>query len=196
MVKNFNIVNDLIDKSRKIVLTTHLIPDGDAIGSVLAMTEYLTAKGKEAVIINHSPTPDNCTFLDPQKRIRVFKDNEEENINLINNADLIFILDTNELSRLKSLEKHIRNSGAKKICIDHHMGLNGNNFDVIVSDTSVPATAEILYDFFHKNNPDFINKVSCRISLCWNHDRYGFIQIPENNGKDFSNLCRSHKQGC
>ena len=37
MLKNFNIVNDLIDKSKKIVLTTHLIPDGDAIGSVLAM---------------------------------------------------------------------------------------------------------------------------------------------------------------
>lgn len=158
MVKNFNIVSELIDKSRKIVLTTHLIPDGDAIGSVLAMSEYLTGRGKEAVIINHSPTPDNYTFLDPQKQIRVFKDNEEEYINLINNADLIFILDTNELSRLKSLEKYIKNSRAKKICIDHHMGLNGNNFDVIVSDTSVPATAEILYDYFYKNDPDFIDK--------------------------------------
>ncbi len=158
MVKNFNIINDLIDKSKKIVLTTHLIPDGDAIGSVLAMSEYLTAKGKEAVIINHSPTPDNYSFLDSQKQIRIFRDNEEENITLINNADLIFILDTNELSRVKSLEKHIKNSGAKKICIDHHMGLNGNNFDVIVSDTSVPATAEILYDYFHKNNPGFIDK--------------------------------------
>ena len=158
MVKNFHLVNDLIDKSKNVVLTTHLIPDGDAIGSVLAMSEFIKVKGKEAVIINHSPTPDNYSFLDLQKQIRVFKENKEENITLINNADLIFILDTNELSRVKSLETHIRNSGAKKICIDHHMGLNGNNFDVIVSDTTVPATAEILYDYFYKNNPDFINK--------------------------------------
>ena len=158
MVKNFSIVNDLIDKSRKIVLTTHLIPDGDAIGSVLAMLEYLTAKGKEAVIINHSPTPDNYSFLDPQKQIRIFRDNEEENITIINNADLIFILDTNEFSRVKSLEKYIKNSKAKKICIDHHTGLNENNFDVIVSDTLVPATAQILYDYFYRENPNFINK--------------------------------------
>jgi len=76
------------------------------------MLEYLIAKGKEAVIINHSPTPDNYSFLDPQKQIRIFRDNEEENITLINNADLIFILDTNEFSRVKSLEKYIKNSKA------------------------------------------------------------------------------------
>lgn len=158
MLKNFDKIYQLIDKSLKIVLTTHLVPDGDAIGSVLALSAYLRAKGKETVIINHSRTPDNYSFLDSKNEIRVFKENDAENISFIDNADLIFILDTNEYSRTKSMGEHIRNSKAQKICIDHHLGTNNNYFDLVLSDTSVPATAQILYNLMYEDNPKYINK--------------------------------------
>ena len=158
MFNNFNKIYQLIEKSQKFVLTTHLIPDGDAVGSVLALSAYLRAKGKETVIINHSRTPDNYSFLDSKKEIRIFKENAEENISFIDNADLIFILDTNEYSRTKSLGEHIKNSKAKKVCIDHHLGTNNNYFDLVLSDTSVPATAQILYNLLYEDNPEYINK--------------------------------------
>ena len=54
--------------------------------------------------------------------------------------------------------EHIKNSKAKKICIDHHLGTNNNYFDLVLSDTSVPATAQILYNIIYEDNPKYINR--------------------------------------
>ena len=67
MYTHFKEINDLIKKSKNIILTTHVVPDGDAIGSVMAFAGYLKQKGKDPVIINHSITPDNLKFLDKKK---------------------------------------------------------------------------------------------------------------------------------
>lgn len=95
----------LISSAKKFVLTTHVAPDGDAIGSVIAFCDYLSAKGKQVEIINHSPTPFNLTFLDKDEKIRVYAKDLEANDEIINNTDIIFLLDTNEFHRTKSLEQ-------------------------------------------------------------------------------------------
>jgi len=158
MDKKFDIIHGLIDESRKIVLTTHLLPDGDAIGSELALYYYLLKKGKDASIINHNESPDHLTFLDDKNIIRRYRDRKEENDKIIAEADLIFVVDTNEYARLRSMEDSIRKSKAKKICIDHHLGLDANGFDAYVTDPESPATSEILYDFICTDSPDFIDK--------------------------------------
>ena len=122
MYTHFKEINDLINSSDKIIITTHVVPDGDAIGSVIALSEYLKLKGKNPVIINHSETPYNLKFLDKNKSIRVFNKNADENTALIESAEIIFIVDTNDYSRTRSLEPLIKKSPSKKICIDHHMG--------------------------------------------------------------------------
>lgn len=155
---NFDTVKDLIESSSKIVLTTHVVPDGDAIGSVIAFSEYLKLKGKSPLIINHSQTPFNLKFLDPENSIKVFPDNEKENSVFIRNADLIIILDTNEFSRTKSMEGYILKSAAKKICIDHHTGLKPEMFDAYISNTDYPSNCSILHDFIKYDNDEFITK--------------------------------------
>ncbi|MCX7834041.1 MAG: bifunctional oligoribonuclease/PAP phosphatase NrnA [Ignavibacteria bacterium] len=156
--KTFKQIINLISKSKNIVLTTHLIPDGDAIGCELAFYHYLKAKGKKVNIINHSTTPDNYKFLDTRKVIKLFRENKEKNIKLIEKADLIFLLDTNEYDRTKGLSEYITKAQSKKICIDHHLGNNGKLFDVYLSDTEVPATAILLYKLIKFDNEKYINK--------------------------------------
>ncbi len=154
----FQKILNLISESKKIVLTTHLIPDGDAIGCELAFYYYLKEKNKKVSIINHSPTPNNYKFLDSKNVIRFFREDKEKNIKLINNADLIFILDTNEYNRTKGLSDYLKKSKAKKICIDHHLGNNKKFFDIYLSDTTVPATAVLLYKLIRYDNNRYINK--------------------------------------
>jgi phosphoesterase RecJ-like protein len=147
----------LISSAEKFVLTTHVSPDGDAIGSVIAFGDYLRAKGKQVEIINHSPTPFNLTFLDKDEKIRVYAKDLEANNEIINNTDIIFLLDTNEFHRTKSLEQVLQNSPAMKICIDHHAGIKPEMFNAIVSDTSYAATCQMLYDFIKRDSEEYIN---------------------------------------
>ncbi len=156
--RSLDTVKNLIESSNKIVLTTHVVPDGDAIGSVIAFSEYLKLKDKSPAIINHSQTPFNLKFLDPENSIKVFEDNIEENSEIIRNADLIIILDTNEFSRTKSMEGYILKSAAKKICIDHHTGLKPEMFDAYISNKEYPSNCSILYDFIKYDNIKFLTK--------------------------------------
>lgn len=158
MDKNFTDVRNLIDANRKFVLTTHLLPDGDAVGSELAFYYYLLQKGKEVTIINHNESPDHLEFLDEDKIIRRYRDNKNENDRIISEADLIFIIDTNEYARIKTMENSVRESKAKKICIDHHAGIDKNGFDKYITDINSPATSEILYDFICLDDQKYINK--------------------------------------
>ncbi|MBS1517500.1 MAG: bifunctional oligoribonuclease/PAP phosphatase NrnA [Bacteroidetes bacterium] len=158
MLENIKKVSGLIEKSERIILTTHVVPDGDAIGSVMALSEFLKLKGKNPVIINHSETPFNLEFMDPGNTIRVFNENKEENINLIREADLIFILDTNDFKRTKSLETFIESSNAEKICIDHHTGLNTDLFSATISNTEYPSTCSILYEYMKEVDEKHLSK--------------------------------------
>ncbi|MBM2813360.1 MAG: hypothetical protein HW421_122 [Ignavibacteria bacterium] len=149
--KNIKQCNELINKSRKFILTTHVNPDGDAIGSELAMYHFLLSIGKQVTMINYSPTPDNYKFLSGSEVISTF----EENIynDEIENADIIFVLDLNDSSRLKSFEKYVLSSKAKKIVIDHH--LEPVPFaDLYIVDSEACSTGEILYTIFNKY-PEF-----------------------------------------
>lgn len=137
---------DLIHKNQEFILTSHVNPDGDAIGSEIALQIFLKNLGKNARIINYSPTPANYTFLDKENTIEQF--DEQNHVQVIENADVIFILDTNEYERVRTLGPFIKTSKAKRVLIDHHLGMKKEEFDYYISDTDSPATGEILYRFF------------------------------------------------
>lgn len=151
-------LNDIFNSSSKIVLTTHVVPDGDAIGSEMALKRFLEKKYKNPEVINHSNTPENLKFLDPEDSIRVFENDRDENEELIANADLIVLLDINEFSRTRSMEPSLLNSGAKKICIDHHQDIKLENYNFAISDPESPSTCQILYDYMITEAPDVIDK--------------------------------------
>ncbi len=129
----------------RFVLTTHVNPDGDAIGCEMALGLWLRSQGKTVHIINHDATPFVYRFLDPDGIIRVF--DPAADAETLRDADAIILLDTNHVSRVQSMESFVRNSPAAKICIDHH--LDPEPFaDLSLINPDATSTGEILYHLF------------------------------------------------
>lgn len=149
-----NIVN-LIKNNQNFVITSHVNPDGDSIGSELALYYYLRNSGKIVRVINYSQTPANYKFLD--KDIIEFYDAGKHD-KVMQDAEVIFILDTNDYSRVKTMAVQIKKSKAKKVCIDHHLGFSRNGFDYYYSDTDSPSTGEILYKILMHDGAEKIDK--------------------------------------
>ncbi len=132
----------ILQTHHSFVLTTHVNPDGDGLGSEVALAEWLAANGKHVAILNCSSTPEVYLFLDPNKRIKRFDSSRD--IATIQHADAIVVLDTNQPDRLKEMQSHVLSSRAIKICIDHH--LNPHLFaDHYVIDDGATSTGEIVY---------------------------------------------------
>ncbi len=135
-------IAELIQKCNRFIFTTHVNPDGDALGCQLALAYYLRSCGKSFRIINCSNTPDNYLFLDREQLIEVYDSNIHDPA--LMDAEIIFLIDTNLLNRLQNMETIVRRSSAKKVIIDHHPEPDDTGYPAIV-DTNAPATGEIIY---------------------------------------------------
>lgn len=131
-----------IHRHKNFVLTTHVNPDGDGLGSELAFAIALRQLGKTATIINHSSTPENYCWLDTGKEIIHFI--PEQHRDLLLQADAVFILDTNQPERLRSMEPFIRQTKAVKVVIDHHLEPHGFADQYFIDDQAT-STGEIVY---------------------------------------------------
>jgi bifunctional oligoribonuclease and PAP phosphatase NrnA len=133
----------LFTRYNSYLLTTHLNPDGDGLGSQLALRAYLAAQGKNVRCINHSPTPQQYRFLDPDgSRIEVY-DTPRHRAD-VDAAECIIILDTNSSARIGNMEAPVIGSVAAKVVIDHH--LETDRFaDHYIVDENAAATGEIVY---------------------------------------------------
>lgn len=145
----------LIAPKTSFVLTSHVNPDGDALGSELAMAALLTAMGKRVSILNHSPVPDNFRWLDPDGMIKTFDPATQRE--LITTADAILVLDTNQPERIRSLGEAYNASPAVKIIIDHHLE-PAPMADYIFKDTDATSTGEIVFRMMKALKPDALSK--------------------------------------
>ena len=127
---------------RSFVLTTHINPDGDGLGSELALAHWLEDQGKEALIMNTSPTPQVYQFLDARRQIRVY--DELRDAPALQAAEVIVVLDANQPERLNTMQQGVLQSRARKLCIDHH--LNPAPFaDQYFLDEDATSTGELVY---------------------------------------------------
>ena len=126
-----------VQAATRILLTAHVRPDGDCIGSEIAMKRILESLGKDVRIINPHRTPPTLTFLDPTNAIRCLEDLTEEDSAWIDGIDLLFVLDTRSWAQLGEMGKTLKTTRARKIVLDHH--LKGDN---IGAENFVDNTAE------------------------------------------------------
>ena len=134
-------IYEQIRTKQRFILTSHINPDGDGLGSELALYHLLKLYDKEVHIVNASPVPATYRFMDPQGRLFLhYKDEDEK---LILDADVIFVLDISEMHRLGAVGDVIDKSSAARICIDHH---SANNFpaDILLIDEKAVATGELI----------------------------------------------------
>ncbi len=151
---DYSRILELIKKYNTFLITTHVNPDGDALGSELALAYFLRKLGKKFHIINYSPTPENYLFLDEENLIQKYN---REHDAIIENVDMIFAVDFNQLGRVRSMMNVFDRSKAYKIVIDHHR--NPQNFvDDIFTDIEAPATGILIYKLIEAYDVNLIDK--------------------------------------
>ncbi len=152
MTEQFSRLHDVFNTKHLFVITSHVNPDADAIGSEVALALYLKGKGKEVRIINQSITPDHLLFL--TKLFPVHTYNSDLDLHILD-ADCFCVVDTNSPKRFSAMAETVAKSNAVKVCIDHH--LEQESFaDLYVIDTDVPAASELLYRIFTDDDPALI----------------------------------------
>ncbi|MFA6599086.1 MAG: bifunctional oligoribonuclease/PAP phosphatase NrnA [Ignavibacteriaceae bacterium] len=151
---NYQLLKKIIQENNSFLLTTHVNPDADAIGSEMAFYFLLKKLGKVVHIVNTSKTPYYLEFMDAANVIQYF--DEEKHKELFNKVDILIALDFNRGQRMVRMEKAFRESKKLKICIDHHE--DPENFtDHLISETSFAATGQIIYDFIKSTSIVEIN---------------------------------------
>ena len=127
-----------IANSSKVLLLSHVRPDGDAIGSQIALGASLEGLGKDVFLINEDGCPDNLKFLQGSEKIS--KPNSYEIL-----ADLCIVLDTANFERVGSVCGQLAKGCDSIINIDHHI-TNEKYGDLYFVDSQAPATAQIVYE--------------------------------------------------
>jgi phosphoesterase RecJ-like protein len=135
----------LLSASKKIVITTHHRPDGDAMGSSLGLYNFLKKQSFDVTVITPSDYPDFLHWLPGHNNVINFEANQAASGEIISQADLLFCLDFNSFSRVEKMAALLEQSDAKKILIDHHL-FPDDKFEIAFSYTSAASTSEIVYD--------------------------------------------------
>lgn len=142
-------LHKLIQANNRIILTSHVYTDGDAMGCLIALYDYLSSNDKDVEIIIPGDVPPKYSYLNTKEIINRTTNFETEY--KISNAQLIIIVDVSSLKRLNGLYSAVKESKAKKICIDHHP-FEGDWIDLGIVDTERVATGELIFQYFQINN--------------------------------------------
>lgn len=126
-----------VNASQSIVLTSHVRPDCDALGSELGMAGVLDALGKDVRIVNGQATPPSLQFIDPDRRILCV--NEDIPADQLVDLDLLIVLDTSAWIQLGAMSDVLRATSAEKIIVDHHVSEDDLGAEAF-KDVHAPAT--------------------------------------------------------
>ena len=132
------------ERADKIVIVTHVSPDGDAIGSSLGLWHFLESQEKTVNVIVPNAFPDFLRWMPGAKDIIRYDKYTEFANKLLNEADVICCLDFNALSRIDAMADAVAQSPARKMMIDHH--LNPEAFcRIIISHPEISSTSELVF---------------------------------------------------
>ena len=154
---NINILNDrelvqlrqLIVDCKRVVVTCHKSPDGDAIGSSLAWADYLRLQGKEVTVVIPDAYPDFLQWM-PNTQLLVRYDKKADNVkDALNDADLLCCMDFNELSRVEDLQPLLESFDGNRLLIDHHLNPNVEQA-LTISHPEMSSTCELLFSILYQ----------------------------------------------
>ncbi len=141
MKKEINKILNVIRKNHDFLITTHINPEGDAIGSELALGIALSSIGKNVSVINHDPVPSRYRFLPWSDRVKTEYTNSEK-------FDAAFVLDCSSIDRTGSVGELIKRAELI-VNIDHHLtALPFAHISYV--DSSASATGELVYEIIKR----------------------------------------------
>lgn len=159
---------ELINQSNNVVILTHMSPDGDAMGSSLAMRHFLEAQGKQVAVIVPNSFPDFLAWLPKADQDIIYETQRAEADALLDHADLVICTDFNDPKRIGSLGDKLLTLSCKKMMIDHH--LHPASFpDLTISYPACPSTCELVYRLItslYTLHPTPCTQLSQEIATC------------------------------
>jgi phosphoesterase RecJ-like protein len=148
-------VLSLVRENDRFFVTTHLGPDGDALGSQIALGRFLEKLGKSAAMINSDEADYNLDWLPGTEDVEVY-DGSMHQREALAEAQVVFVLDTNDEERLGRVGSMVRESAATTVLIDHHLQPEGW-FDVEFIRDTAAATGELVYEMIEAVDPGLID---------------------------------------
>ncbi len=142
----------------------HQKPDGDAMGASLGLYHFLKLLGHEVTVISPTNWADFLNWMPGCNTVIDFDKYKEKATEIVANAEIIFCLDFNIISRTKNLAPFIEKSPALKVLIDHHQQPDEEAFDFGISDTAKSSTCEMIYDLIISSS--FADKIDADIATC------------------------------
>lgn len=149
---------------KKVVITAHQKPDGDAMGSSLGLYHFLIQLGHQVTFISPTNWADFLDWMPGSKSVIDFEKFKEKSIGIINAADIIFCLDFNVLHRTKHMENYLAAANCTKILIDHHQQPQEEAFTYGISNTGKSSTCEMVYDFIVESGHS--DKINLDVAAC------------------------------
>jgi len=144
---DYSAIHELLAKSQQVVITTHRSPDGDAMGSALALALVLRKKGLKASVVVPNSYPPFLAWMPEASSTIIYEEEGEKAKTVTAESELIFCLDFNNLNRLEGYGDVVKESGKPLILIDHHLSPE-SYFLHALSDTSASSTCELIHRFF------------------------------------------------
>lgn len=136
----------MLSTPQSVVIVPHKNPDGDAIGSTLALWHYLRNQGHKARVIVPNDYPRFLKWMPGNDQILNYEKENRQAKKALEKASIIFTLDFNHLGRTGQLEKPLKNLGATFVMIDHHQEPS-DYAAIMYSDVSMSSTCEMVYNF-------------------------------------------------
>ncbi len=153
-------IRDALFAARRVVITTHLRPDGDALGTEIAIARALTASGVEVLVLNTDGVPRNLDWLveeQPDGLVQRYESGKLAQAQAVAEADVLLVVDTNAGHRLGDVQSVFRQAGKPILLLDHHPDPEGW-FQTACVRTDAAAAAEIAYDLIAGQDPDLIDR--------------------------------------
>jgi phosphoesterase RecJ-like protein len=152
-----------LSKAKNIVIIPHKGPDGDAMGSTLGLMHFLRDKGHKVNVISPNEYPKFLKWLPGNEEVVIYEKNKPRAEELIEEAEIVFALDFNHLSRVGDMQEILTASDAVFIMIDHHR--EPSDFaNYTYSDAEMSSTCEMVYHFIDKLRA--VEKISPEIATC------------------------------
>jgi phosphoesterase RecJ-like protein len=160
-----------VEKHRKFLLTTHINPDGDGIGSEVALARWLLARGRDARILNDSVVPPQFAFLTEGVEFEAWEAERAEQ--RLDQADAFVVLDTSNRQRIGRVAQALERSTIPVMVIDHHVS-HGGFGAVNVIEPQASATGEILYELFRESDTAMTAEIAAALYVALMTDTGSF----------------------
>lgn len=143
MTINWNPLSTLIAEHDHFIVSSHIRPDADALGSEMAFAIYLEQIGKKVRIVNPGQSPKHLMFLDPEEKVVTIG---QVPADVLQTAQIHFVLDTCSWKQLSGVGDAMKTAPSKKVVIDHH--ISGDDLSAVeFKDVTEPATGCLVYQY-------------------------------------------------